>query len=83
MELIKRYLGRVIAGLVAGASAWVGIKFGINWALGAEEQAAAVAVLVTVVFELYSAAHRLVNGWLNPADAAAPDKVVIPEAVPK
>lgn len=75
MDAFRSWIARGLASVVAGISTWIAETIGPAWALGEDERTATVAFLVTIALAAYSAAHRLINQWVNPADEAAPTKV--------
>lgn len=74
MEAFRSWIARGLAAVVAGLSTWIADTIGPAWALAEDEQTVAVGFLVGVALAVYSAVHRLVNRWINPADEAAPAK---------
>lgn len=67
--LLRPYVSRFIAALVASMSGWLTQKAGIG--IDADTQAAFVQIGVFVMLLIYGLVHRLLDRWLNPGDAAS------------
>lgn len=72
-NFIKTFAARLIGGLVASATAWLAVRYGLE--VNADDQAKLVtdivATLMTIYSVVYPLVHRTVSKKTNPGDAAS------------
>ena len=69
--VIRVFLGRILAALVAGGATYLLTHYGIEMDTEAQDKMVdTILVLVTTVLAIYGGAHKAINSKLNPADSA-------------
>lgn len=73
MDILRPYLARIIAGLIASGCAWLAAKYGLSITPDIQSHAveALVGFMLAVFSLLYSFLHKLLDKKINPADSAS------------
>lgn len=76
-EFVTAWLGRILAAAIAGACAWLLVRYGITIDATTQQHLveALVGIVLPVFVALYGVLHKLIDAKLNPGDAAAPSAV--------
>ena len=69
MTLLRPLLSRIFAAWIAALVVYLQIKFGIT--LDAETQTALLTVMLGSFATIYGIAHKILDRYLNPGDAAS------------
>lgn len=72
MDIIRPYLARVLAAPIAALCAWLLMHWQVN--ITTDTQAQLVTALVAFILPffgiVYAIVHKILDKWINPADAA-------------
>jgi hypothetical protein len=78
MMILRPLLSRVFAAWIAAFVVYLQFKFGIT--LDAETQAALLTVMLGSFTTIYAIAHKFIDRYINPGDAASSHLAVVEKA---
>jgi len=70
IDLLRPFVGRVIAAWIAALSGWLASTVGVE--IAPEDQAAVINAGVGIALTVYAVLHRMIDARINPRDAASP-----------